>query len=112
MTDNSKGFSITPRAASQLKSLAQESSENRFFRIAVESGGCSGFQYQFKFEPTVQKDDLVFNQSDMNVIIDPTSFDFLKNAELDYIDELIGAYFTIKNPDTQSACGCGNSFSL
>ncbi|MEI8320807.1 MAG: iron-sulfur cluster insertion protein ErpA [Alphaproteobacteria bacterium] len=112
MTKNNPLFTITETAARQVISAAKQDPHKKILRISVDSGGCSGFQYVFSFEESTQKDDLVFEHTGAKVIIDPTSFEFLKNSQLDYVEELIGSYFTIKNPNAQSSCGCGSSFTV
>ena len=79
-----------------------------FFRIAIKGGGCSGFQYEFTFDESKEKDDLSFE----NILIDKTSADLLKGSEIDFVKELIGDSFKINNPQSKSSCGCGVSFSL
>lgn len=81
-------------------------------RVSVLSGGCNGFQYQFKLDRNRHKDDKLITQDDALVVVDTTSLELLEGAELDYVDKLMGAHFTIKNPNAASSCGCGNSFSL
>ena len=81
-------------------------------RVAVLAGGCSGFQYRFDLEAAAQPDDLVVQQGAARVLVDPSSLDLLAGAQLDYVDELMGAHFTVRNPNATSACGCGTSFSV
>ena len=91
----------------QLKTLSKKD-KGSFFRIAIKGGGCSGFQYEFTFDQSMDKDDLNFE----NILIDKTSADLLKGSEIDYVSELIGEQFKITNPQTKSSCGCGVSFSI
>lgn len=81
-------------------------------RVAVTGGGCSGFQYNFTLDDARLDDDLVVERDGATVLIDPVSLDFLKGAELDFTDDLIGAAFKIHNPNATSSCGCGTSFSV
>jgi iron-sulfur cluster assembly accessory protein len=81
-------------------------------RLAVTGGGCSGFQYDFCLDETHNDDDLVIRQGAAVVAIDPVSLDFLKGSEIDFVDEMIGAAFKVKNPNATASCGCGTSFSV
>jgi iron-sulfur cluster assembly accessory protein len=81
-------------------------------RVAVTGGGCSGFQYNFTLDDARMDDDLVLERDGATVLIDSVSLDFLKGAELDFTDDLIGAAFKINNPNATSSCGCGTSFSV
>ncbi|WP_298283346.1 iron-sulfur cluster insertion protein ErpA [Acidocella sp.] len=81
-------------------------------RVEVLAGGCSGLQYKFDLTQDALPDDLVIEQGGVKVLVDPVSLDFLDGAELDFKDSLMGAHFTIKNPNATSACGCGTSFSV
>ena len=80
----------------------------KFFRVYVTGGGCSGFQYDFSFDKTQEEDDVRFD----NILIDKQSAELLKGSEVDFVKELIGESFKIKNPQSKSSCGCGVSFSL
>ncbi len=81
-------------------------------RIAVEGGGCSGFQYQMELVSTVKADDLQISRDGQSAVIDPVSVPFLKGSEIAFVDELAGAQFVIRNPNAASSCGCGVSFSI
>ncbi|MCO5134531.1 MAG: iron-sulfur cluster insertion protein ErpA, partial [Phyllobacteriaceae bacterium] len=81
-------------------------------RVSVEGGGCSGFQYKFDFEQAKADDDLVLSRDGATVLIDPVSLQYMAGAEIDYVDDLIGASFKINNPVATASCGCGTSFSL
>jgi iron-sulfur cluster assembly accessory protein len=81
-------------------------------RIAVTGGGWSGFQYNFAIDDARADDDLVVERDGATVLIDPMSLDFLKGAEIDFVDDLIGQSFKINNPNATSSCGCGTSFSV
>ena len=104
---------ITQSALERLKVLmSQEKDGDVVLRITVLSGGCSGFQYKFEFEKAAQRDDVCFSYDGVRVITDEASYDLLQNVTLDYVHELIGAAFTLRNPNAASSCGCGNSFSI
>ena len=83
-----------------------------FFRVSVEGGGCSGFQYRFELANDRAPDDIVIERDGATVAIDPVSADFVQGSEIDFVDELIGAQFKIKNPNATASCGCGTSFSI
>ena len=103
-----KEIKFTDKAIKQINHLLTQKDKGSFFRIAIKGGGCSGFQYDFSFDKSIEKDDLKFE----NILIDKTSADLLKGYEVDYVTELIGDSFKISNPQTKSSCGCGVSFSL
>ena len=103
-----KEIKFTDNAIKQINHLLSQKDKGSFFRIAIKGGGCSGFQYDFSFDKSIEKDDLKFE----NILIDKTSADLLKGSEVDYVSELIGDSFKISNPQTKSSCGCGVSFSL
>ncbi len=101
---------VTPRAFDRLHEIGAAAS-GKALRVAVEGGGCSGFQYEIKLdEPTA--DDLVLEGAGESVVVDSTSLPFLANAVIDFTEELIGARFVIENPNATSSCGCGTSFSI
>ncbi|MEE9453296.1 MAG: iron-sulfur cluster insertion protein ErpA [Paracoccaceae bacterium] len=101
---------VTDRAFAQINAITA-SGAAKCLRVAVEGGGCSGFQYEIKLdEPT--EDDLVLEKGGVKVLIDPISLPFLSNAVIDYSQELIGARFVVENPNATSSCGCGTSFSI
>ena len=103
-----KEIKFTDKAIKQINHLLSQKDKGSFFRIAIKGGGCSGFQYDFSFDKSMEKDDLKFE----NVLIDKTSADLLKGSEVDYVSELIGDSFKITNPQSKSSCGCGTSFSI
>jgi iron-sulfur cluster insertion protein len=90
----------------------QEQVEHARLRIAVSGGGCSGFQYGFSFDDQQTDDDVVFERDGVGVVVDEVSLDLLDGAEIDFVEDLMGAAFQIKNPNAASSCGCGNSFSI
>jgi iron-sulfur cluster insertion protein len=81
-------------------------------RVSVAGGGCSGFQYGFTLDDQRNDDDLVFQQDGVALVIDDTSLELLNGSEIDFVEDLMGAYFAIKNPQASSTCGCGTSFSI
>jgi iron-sulfur cluster insertion protein len=106
-------FRVTPRAAAQVAEIAaREGRPQAGLRLAVDAGGCSGFQYRFALEDSPEAEDLVIQEGQARVFVDPVSLDLLAGAELDWAEALIGAHFAVKNPQAVSACGCGTSFSV
>jgi iron-sulfur cluster assembly accessory protein len=106
-------FRVTARAQAQVADIAaREGRPDAGLRLAVEAGGCSGFQYKFGLEDAPAADDLVIGEGKGRVFIDPVSLDLLAGAELDWAEALIGAHFAINNPQASSGCGCGSSFAL
>src|ERR1700746_3255105 len=104
---------LTENAARRIAMLkAQENAENALLRIAVSGGGCSGFQYGLSFDDQRNEGDFVFERDGVSVVIDGVSLDLLNGAEVDFVEDLMGASFQIRNPNAASSCGCGNSFSI
>ncbi|PYG31630.1 HesB/IscA family protein [Pelagimonas varians] len=101
---------VTNRAFERLSEIGAND-DGKALRVAVEGGGCSGFQYDIRLDAVAQ-DDLVLEGDGQKVIVDPVSLPFLSGAVIDFSDELIGARFTIENPNASSSCGCGTSFSM
>lgn len=101
---------VTDRAFERLSEIGA-SAEGKALRIAVEGGGCSGFQYEIKLDEPAA-DDLVLEGQGERVVVDSVSLPFLSNAVIDFSEELIGARFVIENPNATSSCGCGTSFSI
>lgn len=105
-------FSVSDSAAKRIAFLASKEARPVMMRVAVLGGGCSGFQYNFSFEEQRNEDDLVIERNGASVLVDATSLELLKGSELDYVEEMVGAAFQVKNPNATSSCGCGNSFSV
>ena len=104
---------VTANAAKRIAFLIeQESGDGLFLRITVSGGGCSGFQYGFNFDDEIRADDKVFERDGVKVVIDETSLDLMGGAEVDFVEDLIGASFQIRNPQATASCGCGSSFSV
>jgi iron-sulfur cluster insertion protein len=107
------GITMSERAARRISEIVTEGHDtDMMLRVAVGGGGCSGFQYSFTFDDARNDDDRVIERDDARIVIDEISLDFLAGAEIDFVDELIGAYFTIRNPNATSTCGCGTSFAM
>jgi iron-sulfur cluster assembly accessory protein len=103
-------ITVTFQAAGKIKDIkaAQAASEDTGLRVRVVGGGCSGFQYQLAFD-SPQAGDQVFETDGVKVVVDPKSFLYLNGTEIDYVDGLTGAGFTMKNPNAKGGCGCGSS---
>jgi iron-sulfur cluster insertion protein len=104
-------FSVTEKAAQRITDLLA-SENSAYFRVRVDGGGCAGFQYKFEFDDQPAEDDRQFSAHGITVLVDAVSLDFLGDAQLDFVDELLGAYFKIENPNATAACGCGTSFAV
>ncbi|MGL4236455.1 HesB/IscA family protein [Tabrizicola sp.] len=102
---------VTDRAFARLAEIAELTGETRPLRVAVDGGGCSGFQYSIQLDAPAAND-LVLEKDGQRVLVDSVSLPFLQNAVIDFTDELIGARFVVENPNAKSSCGCGTSFSL
>ena len=110
MTTN---IQISDSAVNQLANLiASKDNPNLLFRVYIQGGGCSGFQYGFQFEEEVAGDDLECDHSGVRVVIDPMSLQYLSGAEVDFIDDLQGSRFVVNNPNAATTCGCGSSFGI
>lgn len=108
---NSLGFSDA--AANKVKALlAEEDNPEQHLRVYITGGGCSGFQYGFKFDDQIDDADTQVDKSGVKLLIDPMSILYLNGAEIDFQDGVEGARFVIKNPNATTTCGCGNSFSV
>jgi iron-sulfur cluster insertion protein len=105
---NTYNIQVSDNAASKIKELANDQK----LRISVNGGGCSGFKYQYDFVEVSNSDDIILEKEGATVLIDSISAEFLKDAVIDYVETLGSAEFLIKNPNSTSRCGCGNSFSI
>jgi iron-sulfur cluster insertion protein len=102
---------FTDAAAAKVKELLDEEGNPELkLRVFVQGGGCSGFQYGFTFDETVNDDDTTIDKEGVQLLVDPMSFQYLVGAEIDYKDDLEGAQFVIRNPNATSTCGCGSSY--
>ena len=103
---------FTDSAADKVKQLVDEEGNPELkLRVFVQGGGCSGFQYGFTFDETVNEDDMQMAKNGVTLLIDAMSLQYLMGAEIDYKEDLQGAQFVIKNPNATTTCGCGSSFS-
>ena len=108
MTD----IALSASAAERIKTVVATEPVGAGLRVAVEGGGCSGFQYEIAVAGAANADDLVIERDGARLFVDPVSLPFLLGSEVDWVEELIGASFKVKNPNATSACGCGVSFSV
>ncbi len=104
--------SVTDRAARRIAQVLAKEPAGSVLRVAVNGGGCSGFQYAFDISQSRADDDLVIERDGAIVLIDPVSLDFLRGSRIDFADDLIGQSFKIVNPNATASCGCGTSFSV
>lgn len=105
-------ITVSSRAADRIRQILSAESGSVMLRVSVQGGGCSGFQYGFTLDDQTQDDDLVLQKDGATVLIDSVSQVYLSGAEIDFVDDLIGASFKIKNPNATASCGCGTSFSI
>ncbi len=104
---------LTESAARRVAALAAaEGNAALMLRLAVSGGGCSGFQYGFSLDDSRQPDDAVFERDGIKLVIDSTSLELLAGSEIDYVEDLVGSYFKVSNPNASSSCGCGSSFAV
>jgi iron-sulfur cluster insertion protein len=103
---------LSSNAARRLHALGQAEGRPVMLRVAVDGGGCSGFQYRFDLVETAQDDDLRVERDGAAALVDVISLALLKGSEIDFVDELAGAEFRVRNPNAKSSCGCGVSFSI
>lgn len=104
---------FTEAAASKVKTLIEEENNPDLkLRVFVTGGGCSGFQYGFTFDETINDGDTTVDKEGVTLLVDPMSFQYLSGAEIDYTEGLEGAQFVIRNPNATTTCGCGSSFNV
>ncbi len=106
------GLTLSESAARRLATLSADEGHAVLLRVAVDGGGCSGFQYRFELVETAAADDLRIETDGQAAVIDPVSLPFLKGSEIAFVDDLSGAQFVVRNPNAASSCGCGVSFSI
>lgn len=106
------GVTLSEKAAERIKSVVASEAPGAGLRVAVEGGGCSGFQYEIAVARAPNEDDHIVERDGARLFVDPVSLPFLLGSEVDWVDELIGASFKVNNPNAKSSCGCGVSFSV
>ncbi|MCW2573898.1 MAG: heme biosynthesis protein HemY [Frankiales bacterium] len=104
--------SVTERAAKRIATVLSKEPAGSMLRVAVNGGGCSGFQYAFDVVQAQEDEDLVIERDGAIVLVDPVSLDFLRGSQIDFVNDLIGQSFKISNPNATASCGCGTSFSV
>ena len=110
---NEQQVQISDSAAARIAFLmAQEASPDAKLRVAVDGGGCSGFQYRFDFDQEQKDDDILLEKEGAKVLIDTMSLEFMQGSVIDYIETLGAAHFEVRNPQASATCGCGNSFAV
>jgi iron-sulfur cluster insertion protein len=107
-----EGIVLSDTAARRLAKLAEVEGHPVMLRVAVDGGGCSGFQYRLELIETAEADDLLIETDGQTAVVDPVSVPFLKGSEIAFVDELAGAQFVVRNPNAATSCGCGVSFSI
>jgi iron-sulfur cluster assembly accessory protein len=103
---------LTPAAAARVAAIAAKQGKPAMLRLSVEGGGCSGFQYKFAMADRIEDDDSVAETDGVKLVVDSISLDLVRGAQVDFVDNLGGAHFAVTNPNAQSGCGCGTSFSV
>jgi iron-sulfur cluster insertion protein len=108
----SRSIGLTERAAARIAHLKRQQGDDLLMlRISVSSGGCSGFSYHFELDGSVQEGDLRFEHHGQTLLVDDASLDLLTGSDLDYVEDLMGAMFVMRNPNATATCGCGTSFA-
>ncbi len=105
-------ITLSDAAAKRIAAVVAAEQDKRALRVSVEGGGCSGFSYKFDLEGAPESDDLVITKDGATVVIDPVSLVYMTGSEIDFVDNLLGQSFQIKNPNAVASCGCGTSFSV
>ena len=109
---NEAAIDLTASAARRVSAIAQRTGKPPILRLAVDGGGCAGFQYVFELADAAAADDAVAERDGVTLVVDPTSLDLVRGAAVDYVESLGGAAFRVTNPNAASGCGCGSSFSV
>jgi iron-sulfur cluster assembly accessory protein len=109
---SSAPLAVSERAARRIGDILKDEPPGAMLRVSVEGGGCSGFQYKFAIEPGRTADDIAVMREGIIVLVDPLSAPLLAGAELDFVTDLMGQSFQVRNPNATASCGCGTSFSL
>lgn len=105
-------MTLSPSAAARVAAIAAKQGKPAILRLAVEGGGCSGFQYRFGLADAAEADDLVIETGDATLVVDPISLDLVAGSTVDFVESLGGSAFQVTNPNAASGCGCGSSFSI
>ena len=105
-------ITVTDKAIKRIATILSKEQEGSMLRISVSGGGCSGFQYNYDIVTSQQDDDLVINKDGATILFDPLSLQYMEGSEVDFVSDLMGQSFQIKNPIASASCGCGTSFSI
>ncbi|MEN9718511.1 MAG: hypothetical protein RIQ99_1389 [Pseudomonadota bacterium] len=105
-------MTLSPAAAARVAAIAAKQGKPAILRLAVEGGGCSGFQYKFALADAADADDLAVATDGVTLVVDPVSLDLVAGSMVDYVESLGGAAFRVENPNAASGCGCGSSFAV
>ena len=105
-------IALTPAAAARVAAIAARQGKPAILRLAVDGGGCAGFQYRFGLADTIESDDTVASEAGVTLVVDEVSLDLVRGSAVDFVESLGGAAFQVTNPNAQSGCGCGTSFSI
>ncbi len=111
--EGERAITVSLSAVKRIETILEtEESPDQALRVIVSGGGCSGYQYGFSLDAKVAEDDRVFERNGIKVVVDDISLDLLAGSEIDFVDDLIGSYFQVRNPNATAACGCGTSFAI
>ena len=105
-------IALTPSAAARVAAIAKRQGKPPILRLAVDGGGCAGFQYRFGLAEGIESDDTVAEQDGVTLVVDEISLDLVRGSAVDFVESLGGAAFQVTNPNAASGCGCGTSFSI
>lgn len=105
-------ISLTESAARRVASIAERQSKPPILRLAVDGGGCAGYTYKFELAPKAEADDVIAETAGVTLVVDPVSLEMVRGSAVDFVEDLGGAAFKVANPNAQSGCGCGSSFSV
>ena len=108
----SAAIDLTSSAATRVAAIAAKQGKPAILRLAIDGGGCAGFQYKFGLADAVEPDDTVATRDGVTLVVDPMSLDLVRGGAVDFVDSLGGAAFKVENPNAASGCGCGTSFSV
>ena len=103
---------LTPSAAARVAAIATKTGKPAILRLAIDGGGCAGFQYKFELAEAAAEDDIVTTRDGVSLVVDPMSLDLVRGGAVDFVESLGGASFQVTNPNAASGCGCGTSFSI
>lgn len=109
---NDETIDLTDAAAKRVAAIAERQNKPAILRLAVDGGGCAGFQYRFELADSIADDDIATVRDGVTLVVDTVSLDLVRGSSVDFVESLGGAAFQVKNPQAQSGCGCGTSFSI